>query len=144
MAGSSLKRKRSRTKSSLPTSTSTYAARAKTRCSISPRTGGRSNTQRLQSVPVLSSRPRSMRLNIKRPVAVWAEGADMTRISLSVGLAALLAITTAEAVELPDSIRQAGTLRLTVNSTYAPMEYRNPPTNQLGGLDLDLATEIGQ
>jgi len=85
-----------------------------------------------------------MRLNIKRPVAERAEGADMTRISLSVGLAALLAITTAEAAELPESIRQAGMLRLTVNSTYAPMEYHDPTTNQLVGLDIDLANEIAK
>jgi polar amino acid transport system substrate-binding protein len=85
-----------------------------------------------------------MRLNIKRPVAVWAEGADMTRLSFSLGFAALLAITTAEAAELPESIKQAGTLRLTVNSTYAPMEYRDPSTNQLVGLDIDLANELAK
>jgi ABC-type amino acid transport substrate-binding protein len=50
----------------------------------------------------------------------------MTRLLFSVGFAALLAMTTAEAAELPDPIKQAGTLRLTVNSTYAPMEYRGP------------------
>ena len=68
----------------------------------------------------------------------------MTRLSFSVGLAALLAITTAEAAELPESIKQAGTLRLTVNSTYAPMEYRDPTTNQLVGLDIDLANELAK
>ena len=52
-----------------------------------------------------------MRLNIKWPVAVRAEGADMTRLWFSVGFAALLAIATAEAAELPDAIKQAGTLR---------------------------------
>jgi polar amino acid transport system substrate-binding protein len=68
----------------------------------------------------------------------------MTRISFSVGLAALLAIATAEAAELPEAIKQAGTLRLTVNSTYAPMEYRDPTTNQLVGLDIDLANELAK
>ena len=68
----------------------------------------------------------------------------MTRLSFSVGLAALLAMTTAEAAELPDAIKQAGTLRLTVNSTYAPMEYRDPTTNQLVGLDIDLANELAK
>ena len=68
----------------------------------------------------------------------------MTRPSFSLGFAALLAITTAEAAELPESIKQAGTLRLTVNSTYAPMEYRDPSTNQLVGLDIDLANEIAK
>src|SRR6266568_7621774 len=83
-----------------------------------------------------------MRSNIKRPVAVRAEGTDMTRLLFSVGFAALLAI--AKAAELPESIKQAGTLRLTVNSTYAPMEYRDPTTNQLVGLDIDLANAIAR
>src|SRR5882757_7608593 len=68
----------------------------------------------------------------------------MTRLSFSVGLAALLALTTARAAELPESIKQAGTVRLTVNSTYAPMEYRDPTTNQLVGLDIDLANELAK
>jgi len=78
-----------------------------------------------------------------RPLA-RAEGADMTRLSFSVGFAALLAFTIAQAAELPESIKQAGVLRLTVNSTYAPMEYRDPATNELVGLDIDLANEIAK
>jgi polar amino acid transport system substrate-binding protein len=68
----------------------------------------------------------------------------MTRLSFSVGFAALLAFTIAQAAELPESIKQAGVLRLTVNSTYAPMEYRDPATNELVGLDIDLANEIAK
>ncbi len=48
------------------------------------------------------------------------------------------------AAELPDAIRQAGALRLTVNSTYAPMEYRDPATNQLTGLDIELAEAMAK
>jgi polar amino acid transport system substrate-binding protein len=68
----------------------------------------------------------------------------MTRLSFSVGFAALLAITTAQAAELPESVKQAGALRLTVNSTYAPMEYHDPVTNELVGLDIDLANQIAK
>jgi polar amino acid transport system substrate-binding protein len=68
----------------------------------------------------------------------------MIRLSFSVGFAALLAFTTAQAAELPEAIKQAGVLRLTVNSTYAPMEYRDPATNELVGLDIDLANEIAK
>ena len=68
----------------------------------------------------------------------------MTRLSFFAGFAALLAIASARAAELPDAIKQAGTLRLTVNSTYAPMEYRDPATNQLVGLDIDLANELAK
>lgn len=69
----------------------------------------------------------------------------MTRRSLSAGFAVLVAtFAAAQAAELPESIKQTGVLRLTVNSTYAPMEYRDPATNQLVGLDIDLANEIAK
>jgi polar amino acid transport system substrate-binding protein len=68
----------------------------------------------------------------------------MTRLSLFLGLAALTATASAQAAELPREIKQAGTLRLTVNSTYAPMEYRDPSTNELVGLDIDVANELAK
>jgi polar amino acid transport system substrate-binding protein len=68
----------------------------------------------------------------------------MTRFSMLAGVAALAAVATAQAAELPEAIRQAGTLRLTVNPSYAPMEFHDPATNQLVGLDIDLANEIAK
>jgi len=68
----------------------------------------------------------------------------MTRFSLFVAVTTLAAVATARAAELPETIKQAGELRLTVNSTYAPMEYRDPSTNELVGLDIDLASEIAK
>jgi polar amino acid transport system substrate-binding protein len=68
----------------------------------------------------------------------------MTRISIVLGVAALAASAFAQAAELPGEIKQAGSLRLTVNSTYAPMEYRDPATNELVGLDIDLANELAK
>ena len=68
----------------------------------------------------------------------------MKCLSFCIGFAALLTFTTAQAAELPESIKQAGVLRLTVNSTYAPMEYRDPATNELVGLDIDLANELAK
>ena len=68
----------------------------------------------------------------------------MTRLSLSLGFAALAAVTSAQAAELPAEIKQAGALKLTVNSTYAPMEYRDPASNELVGLDIDLANELAK
>jgi polar amino acid transport system substrate-binding protein len=68
----------------------------------------------------------------------------MRSLSLSVTLTALVAVATAQAAELPETIKQAGAVRLTVNSTYAPMEYRDPATNELSGLDIDLANEIAK
>ena len=68
----------------------------------------------------------------------------MMRRSYLAGFAALAAIAAAPAAELPETIKQAGVLRLTVNSTYAPMEYRDPATNELVGLDIDLANELAK
>src|SRR4051794_33650669 len=68
----------------------------------------------------------------------------MTCLSFSFGFAALLALAAADAAELPADIKQAGTLRLTVNSTYAPMEYHDPASNELKGLDIDLANELAK
>ncbi|WP_298244148.1 ABC transporter substrate-binding protein [uncultured Bradyrhizobium sp.] len=68
----------------------------------------------------------------------------MTRLSFLLGLAVLVAPTSVQATELPAEIKQAGTLKLTVNSTYAPMEYRDPATNELVGLDIDLANELAK
>ena len=67
----------------------------------------------------------------------------MKHLWFSVAFAALVG-TGAYAAELPDAIKQAGTLRLTVNSTYAPMEYRDPASNELVGLDIDLAGELAK
>jgi polar amino acid transport system substrate-binding protein len=68
----------------------------------------------------------------------------MIRHSFLIGFSALAALATVQAAELPDAIKQAGALRLTVNSTYAPMEYRDPATNELVGLDIDLANELAK
>ncbi|MCK1383829.1 ABC transporter substrate-binding protein [Bradyrhizobium sp. 21] len=68
----------------------------------------------------------------------------MTRLSHFLAFAALAAVTSAQAAELPAEIKQAGTLKLTANSTYAPMEYRDPATNELVGLDIDLANELAK
>jgi polar amino acid transport system substrate-binding protein len=68
----------------------------------------------------------------------------MMRLSISAGIATLIVLASVNAAELPEAIRQAGVLRLTVNSTYAPMEYRDPATNELVGLDIDLAGELAK
>jgi polar amino acid transport system substrate-binding protein len=64
--------------------------------------------------------------------------------ALLAGAAVLASLSEARAAELPDAIRQAGALRLTVNSTYAPMESRDPASNELMGLDIDLAGELAK
>src|ERR1700755_1101914 len=68
----------------------------------------------------------------------------MKRLSYFLALTVLAAVTSAQAAELPAEIKQAGVLKLTVNSTYAPMEYRDPASNELVGLDIDLANELSK
>jgi len=68
----------------------------------------------------------------------------MMRRWLFAGCAALASFVSVQAAELPAEIKQAGTLRLTVNATYAPMEYRDPASNELVGLDIDLAGELAK
>ncbi len=57
-------------------------------------------------------------------------------------LAAATTGPAALAADLPDAIRQAGVLHLATNSTYAPMEFHDPATDELKGLDVDLADAI--
>ncbi len=57
-------------------------------------------------------------------------------MTLRLALAATLIATAAGAADLPDS------LHLAINSTYAPMEFHDPATNELKGLDVDLAEAI--
>lgn len=65
------------------------------------------------------------------------------RILATAALASLFAVG-ASAAGLPDSIKQAGALHLSVNATYAPMEYHDPATNQLMGLDVEIAEALGK
>ncbi|MFX5705418.1 hypothetical protein ABTE52_20760, partial [Acinetobacter baumannii] len=42
------------------------------------------------------------------------------------------------AARLPADIRAAGQLRIGTSPTYPPLEYKDPATNALLGLDIDL------
>jgi len=68
----------------------------------------------------------------------------MKSLSIFLGFTTTIALAPVAAAELPDAIKQAGELHLTVNSTYAPMEYRDPASNELRGLDIDLANEFAK
>lgn len=47
-----------------------------------------------------------------------------------------------QAGELPAQVRQSGIIRISVNAIYPPMEYRDPATNKLVGLDIDLGEAL--
>ena len=48
----------------------------------------------------------------------------------------------AHAGEVPEAIRKAGVLHLSVNAIYPPMEYKDTASDKLVGLDIDLADAI--
>lgn len=46
--------------------------------------------------------------------------------------------------QLPEEMRQAGKLVVGTSPTYPPLEFKDPETLELKGLDIDLATEIAR
>lgn len=48
----------------------------------------------------------------------------------------------AAAGEIPAAIRSAGVLKLSINATFAPMEFKDPETNTFKGLDIDLVDAL--
>ena len=48
----------------------------------------------------------------------------------------------AQAAEVPPEIRAAGTLRPSTNAVYPPMAFKEPATDQLAGLDIDLGPAL--
>ena len=63
---------------------------------------------------------------------------------LRLALIATCLATAADAAGLPETFRQAGLFHLSVNATYAPMEFHDPSSNELKGLDVDLAEAIAK
>lgn len=48
------------------------------------------------------------------------------------------------AARVPEPVRKAGKLRVGTSPTYPPLEFKDPMTQKLQGLDIDLANEIGK
>lgn len=48
----------------------------------------------------------------------------------------------AQAAEVPETIRKAGVLHLSINAIYPPMEYKDTTTDKLVGLDIDIGEAI--
>jgi polar amino acid transport system substrate-binding protein len=67
-----------------------------------------------------------------------ASGAVILGLSVGVGLVPMAAA----AGEIPASIRAAGVLKLSINATFAPMEFKDPETNTFKGLDIDLVDAL--
>ncbi|MFI5015960.1 MAG: ABC transporter substrate-binding protein [Hyphomicrobiales bacterium] len=62
-----------------------------------------------------------------------------------IGLLGLLcASPSLEAAELPAAVKASGTIHISVNAIYPPMEYKDPQSNQLVGLDIDLGEALAK
>ncbi|WP_158816675.1 ABC transporter substrate-binding protein [Methylocapsa sp. S129] len=68
---------------------------------------------------------------------------NRTRLA-ALSLAALSCIGGAASAELPQAIQQAGALQASVNAIYPPMEYKDPASGQLTGLDVDLGEALAK
>lgn len=55
-----------------------------------------------------------------------------------------LAPQLAAAGEIPADIKADGVLKLSINATYPPMEYKDPDTNTFKGLDIDLVDALAK
>jgi polar amino acid transport system substrate-binding protein len=58
--------------------------------------------------------------------------------------ATLCAAGPLQAAELPDAVKQSGVIHISVNAIYPPMEYKDPASNQLIGLDIDLGEALAK
>ncbi len=57
-------------------------------------------------------------------------------------LGAVLAISPLRAGELPEAIKKSGVLHLNINATFPPMDYKDPESGKIIGLDVDLADAV--
>ncbi|TSD89672.1 ABC transporter substrate-binding protein [Mycobacterium sp. KBS0706] len=70
----------------------------------------------------------------------------MTRIALLAATAAVaaLAVTPAMAQDLPARIKDAGKIIIGTNNNYPPIIFKDPATNELQGVDIDLGKAIAK
>lgn len=61
-----------------------------------------------------------------------------------IALTAILAATAAQADGLPDRIKTAGKVVVANQPNYPPMEYKDPATNTLMGVDIDLGVALAK
>ncbi len=63
-------------------------------------------------------------------------------VALSIGLIASGTLATAQ--DLPEKYKESGKVAIANTPNYPPMEYRDPATNKLTGLDIDLAQALAK
>jgi polar amino acid transport system substrate-binding protein len=73
----------------------------------------------------------------------------LSRTVVALAVLALCLVPVARAADdlaarVPEKLRQAGKLIVGTSPTYPPLEFKDPTTLELKGLDIDLAVEIGR
>jgi len=68
----------------------------------------------------------------------------LLRLALTWALAATATTTTQAQAQTLERVRAAGTLRVCIWPDYYGITYRNPRTQQLGGIDIDLSAELAR
>lgn len=69
----------------------------------------------------------------------------MLKSSTAIAVCCLVALPLgAAAQELPQKIKEAGKIVVANQPNYPPMEYRDPATNELMGVDIDLQTALAK
>lgn len=70
----------------------------------------------------------------------------MKNVFLAAGIAAmsLMAPAFANAQQLPEDVRQRGFIRVGVETTYPPMSYKDPATNERRGVNADLLAALSK
>jgi polar amino acid transport system substrate-binding protein len=68
--------------------------------------------------------------------------ASVALLGLAVSMPARAATDEAAAAKLPDAVRSAGKLNVTISLAYPPMEYNDAGSTDLKGFDIDLAKAI--
>lgn len=68
----------------------------------------------------------------------------LTTAFLSLVLASSAYAQSSFASRVPEPLRKAGVLRVGTSPTYPPLEFKDPMTQKLQGLDIDLVEEIGR
>ncbi|GGD17770.1 ABC transporter substrate-binding protein [Aureimonas glaciei] len=68
----------------------------------------------------------------------------ITKLALLATGCALALTAQAQAQELPARVKDAGKVTIANQPNYPPMEYKDPATNELKGLDIDLAMALAK
>jgi polar amino acid transport system substrate-binding protein len=66
----------------------------------------------------------------------------MSRPSQTAALMLILLHALGASAQIPDAIKGSGTLHLSINAIYPPMEFKDPSTDKLTGVDIELGEAI--